>query len=163
MGTHPRVIAGPRDGMMLAVALSLCCSGTASGQEVRRLSIHDAALLHVARLDTSSAQTVRSAPSAFPRMYVAFGLLQAVDAHSTIVTLKGGAKEANPLIGGLAGNPAALVAVKTASAAGTLYCVERLRKKNRVAAAVTMAALNSAYAVVVMNNARVAAKINSRF
>ena len=150
--------------MMLAVALSLCCSGTASGQEVRRFSIHDAALLHVARLDTSPAQTVGgSAPSAFPRMYVAFGLLQAVDAHSTIVTLKGGAKEANPLIGGLAGNPAALVAVKAASAAGTLYCVERLRKKNRVAAAVTMAALNSAYAVVVMNNARVAAKINSRF
>ena len=150
--------------MMLAVALSLCCSGTASGQEVRRFSIHDAALLHVARLDTSSAQTAGgSAPSAFPRMYVAFGLLQAVDAHSTIVTLKGGAKEANPLIGGLAGNPAALVAVKAASAAGTLYCVERLRKKNRVAAAVTMAALNSAYAVVVMNNARVAAKINSRF
>ena len=145
MSTSPHVVCRQtRDGLIAAIALSLTCSAVALAQDGRQ------------------SMRAFADPGSFTRMYVAFGLMQAVDVHSTIVTLRAGAKEANPLMGGVAGNPAALIAVKAASAAGTIYCVERLRKRNRVAAAITMAALDTAYAMVVMNNARVMAKANLR-
>jgi hypothetical protein len=63
---------------------------------------------------------------------------------------------------GLAGRPAALVAAKTAATFGTVYLVERLRVRNRVAAVVTMAAIDSAYAMLVVRNARVAGGLRER-
>ena len=87
-------------------------------------------------------------------LYVSFAALQALDAHSTLRALDNGAAEANPLMAGLAGTPAALVAVKAGVAASTIYLVEKVRVKSRGAAIALMVALNSAYAAIVAHNYR---------
>ena len=93
-------------------------------------------------------------PRALVPLYVSFGALQALDAATTVRALDRGATEANPAIGGIAGNPAALVAVKAASSAAIVFAGERLWRKNRVAAVALMAALNGAYSLVVFHNYR---------
>jgi hypothetical protein len=104
-----------------------------------------------------------AAPDAVMRsLYVGFGVLQGLDVYTTRVALQSGAREANPLMVGLADRPAALVAAKAAAAFGTVYLVERLRVRNGVAAVVTMAAIDSAYAMLVVRNARVAGGLRER-
>jgi hypothetical protein len=89
-------------------------------------------------------------------LYVAFGVLQGLDVYTTRVALKAGAREGNPLLPAIARRPGALIAAKAASAFGTVYVVERMRIRHPVAAAITMAAIDSAYAVMVTRNADVA-------
>lgn len=101
----------------------------------------------------------RGVPKAMTTMYVTFGLLQALDVHSTRVALQAGAREANPMMAGVAGNPVAFIGIKAASAAGTTYLIERLRKRHPAAAAITMAALDTTYTLVVMHNARAANRV----
>ncbi len=88
-------------------------------------------------------------------LYASFAALQALDAHSTLRALDAGATEANPLMGGIARKPAALLAVKAGVAATTIYLVEKVRVKSRGAAIALMAVLNSAYATIVAHNYRV--------
>ena len=87
-------------------------------------------------------------------LYASFAGLQALDAHSTMRALQNGATERNPLLGDLAGQPAALFALKAGVTASTILLTERLRPKHRVAAIALMAALDSFYAVVVVHNYR---------
>ncbi len=93
-------------------------------------------------------------PKALPALYASFGALQALDAASTYRALDRGASEANPVLKGIASNPGAMVAVKAASFASTVYLAERLWKKNRTAAVVAMTCVNAAYAVIVSHNYR---------
>jgi hypothetical protein len=93
-------------------------------------------------------------PDALVPLYLSYATLQALDVHSTMGALGRGAVEANPLMKNLTSNPASLVAVKAASAAGVLYTTEQLWKKNPTAAVVFMIAANSAMAWVVQNNYR---------
>jgi ABC-type uncharacterized transport system permease subunit len=79
-----------------------------------------------------------------------------LDAASTMSALDRGAVEANPLMKGIASTPATLIAVKAAAAASTIFLVERIARKNRWGAVVTMIALNSVYAMVVSHNYGVA-------
>jgi len=97
-------------------------------------------------------------PAALPWLYASYAAVQALDAQSTLRALNAGAVEANPIMSGVAGNPAALLAVKGGVTAATIYLVEKSWKKNRIAGVVSMAVLTSAYAVVVANNYRVAAQ-----
>lgn len=90
-------------------------------------------------------------------LYSSFIALQALDAHSTIRALDRGAREANPVIAPLADNTAALIALKAGTAAGVIYMTDRVRRHNRVASIIIMAAANSAYATIVARNYRVAA------
>jgi hypothetical protein len=85
-------------------------------------------------------------------LYISFAALQALDAHATLRALDAGATEMNPLMGGLAGKPAALLAMKAGLAASTIYFVEKLRLRSRAAAIVLMMALDSAYATIVAHN-----------
>jgi hypothetical protein len=85
-------------------------------------------------------------------LYVSFAGLQALDAHSTMRGLRAGGTEQNPLLRGIAGRPAALVALKAGVAASTILLTESLRVRNRAGAIVLMAALNSVYAMVVTHN-----------
>jgi hypothetical protein len=94
-------------------------------------------------------------PGLFRGMYLTFGLLQGADVFSTIVAVKSGAREANPLMRVLADSPAPLIAVKATATVATVYLIERIRKRSPVVAAVTLAAIDSAYGVVVMHNVRV--------
>lgn len=90
-------------------------------------------------------------------LYSSFIALQALDAHSTIRALDRGARETNPMVAPFADNTAALIAVKAGTAAGVIYMTDRVRRHNRVASIIIMAAANSAYATVVARNYRIAA------
>jgi hypothetical protein len=94
-------------------------------------------------------------PAALPLLYAGLVGLQAYDVYSTRTALGRGASEANPLMGGVAGNTAGLVVAKAVSTAGIIFISERLWKKNRVAAILTVAVANGIMAGVAMNNARV--------
>lgn len=89
-------------------------------------------------------------------MYVSFAALQVMDAVSTRKALSNGAREANPAMAGIAGNSAAMFAVKAGSAAATAYFAERLAKNHPRRAAILMVVLNTAYAAVVAHNYQVA-------
>ena len=93
-------------------------------------------------------------PSLLVPLYVTFGTLQALDAHSTMRALENGAREANPMVAPFGENPAALVAMKAATTAGTIVLAERLRRKHPVKAMVMMTAVNVAYAAIVAANYR---------
>ena len=98
-------------------------------------------------------------PNALPILYASFGALQALDAATTLRAVGRGATEANPVLTGIASNRGAMVAVKAASFASTVYLTERLWKKNRMAAVVTMVCVNSAYAVIVAHNYRAGSRL----
>jgi hypothetical protein len=92
-------------------------------------------------------------PRALPALYVSFATLQVVDAVSTWrVVRRGDGRELNPILTGVADNLPALLAIKAASTAVSVYAVEKLHPRNRKAALATMIAVNVAYAYVVANN-----------
>jgi hypothetical protein len=81
--------------------------------------------------------------------------LQAMDLMSTRQALnRPGAFETNPTLGG--GSLPATIAVKAASTAGIILLTNHIAKTNRVAAVVTMVALNSAYATIAAHNFAIA-------
>jgi hypothetical protein len=96
-----------------------------------------------------------SRPAVLPALYVSLSALQAFDVYSTHQALAHGAHEANPVMGGIVGNPIAFTAVKAATAVIPMLIAERMWKTNRLAAVLTMVAANSAMAIVAANNARV--------
>ena len=89
-------------------------------------------------------------------LYATTATMQALDVHSTMRALDNGAVEANPIMGGIANNRAAFIATKAAVAAGTIYAAHNVAKKNKFAAAITLIAINSAYAFVAHHNYKVA-------
>jgi hypothetical protein len=96
-------------------------------------------------------------PSLLVPMYVSFGVLQGLDYSSTTRALRSGAgREANPLMRPIVGNRPAFLAVKAATAVGTVWAGEKLWKKNRAAAVVLMAVMNGAIGAVVAHNMSVA-------
>jgi len=95
----------------------------------------------------------RPRPRSLLPMYASFATLQALDYHSTTTALSSGAaREANPLMRGVADNPAAFAAVKAGATAGTIWIAERMRKKHPAGAVVFMLASNAAMAAVVAHN-----------
>jgi hypothetical protein len=93
-------------------------------------------------------------PSLLVPLYVSFGTLQALDAHSTLRAIQTGAREQNPIVEPFGRNPAALLALKGATTAGTIVLAEKLRRHHPVKAMVMMAAVNVAYAAIVAANYR---------
>jgi hypothetical protein len=95
-------------------------------------------------------------PAALVPLYISFGVLQALDGHSTFRALENGAVEANPLMKGVADSAVGMAAVKAAAGASVIFATERMWKRNKVAAVLFMTATNSAMAWVVQHNHRVA-------
>jgi hypothetical protein len=94
--------------------------------------------------------------SVLPALYVSLVGLQAYDGYSTSRGLKSGAFEANPLLGTLASHPAALWAVKGATAFVSIYLAERLwREHHRGQAIVLMVLSNGLMAAVAASNASI--------
>ena len=87
-------------------------------------------------------------------LYVSFAVLQALDVHSTTRALGSIGVEGNPLMRGVARQPAGLIALKAGGAASTIWLSHRLSKRSRTGAFILMAAVNSAYAMVVAHNYR---------
>jgi len=92
-------------------------------------------------------------------LYVSTALTQALDIHSTLKALGRGGVETNPMLSGLTGNKAAFIAVKSAVAAGSIFAARRLAKRNKVAAIVSMVAINTAYGFVAYHNYKVASRL----
>ena len=86
-------------------------------------------------------------------LYVSYGILQALDAQSTIRALHSGSvREVNPLVRPFAGHPAALVGFKLGATAGTIYGIDRMYKSHPRRALITLAAINAGFAFVVARN-----------
>lgn len=83
---------------------------------------------------------------------VSFAALQALDVVSTLKAVDQGLVERNPLMRGLVSRPAAFVAVKAGATVTTLWLVRRVARQNRVAAFITLAAIDSGYALLVSRN-----------
>jgi uncharacterized protein DUF5658 len=113
---------------------------------------------------TTAAPIVLQAPAAAHRpsvlvpLYVSFATLQGLDIHSTLRAPEFGGREANPIVGGMLGSPAAFVAAKVGMTASIYFVSERLWKRNRTAAVLTMIALNSTYGALVAHNYAVEAR-----
>lgn len=95
-------------------------------------------------------------PAILAPLWGAYAGLQALDIHSTRRAIGSGAgREANPVLGAAAQSSAGLIAIKAASTAGVIYGTEKLWRKNRALAVLTMVAVNSATAMIVARNYRV--------
>lgn len=115
----------------------------------------------VARSDLRRS-TLKRPPGLLP-LYVTFATLQMLDAHSTTKALQSGGVEGNTLVASFAGNSGALYAVKIGTAAETIYLGEKIWRKNRFGALLTMVAVNSAYAMIVQHNYGVANRYCVRY
>jgi hypothetical protein len=91
-------------------------------------------------------------PSALVPLYLSFAALQALDIHSTLRAPQFGGREANPIVGSMLGSPAAFVAAKAGMTAAIYFASERLWKRHKAAAILTMIALNSTYGAIVAHN-----------
>lgn len=95
-------------------------------------------------------------PPALPAMYVSLAGLQAYDGYSTLRGVRGGAKETNPLVGGLASQPAAFWTLKALSTVTTIYFAEQLwRQHKRGQAIMTMVVANAMMGAVAARNASI--------
>jgi hypothetical protein len=91
-----------------------------------------------------------------PALYVSLAGLNIFDAYSTTKGLSRGAVEANPLLHGVAGNSAALWAVKGGTTAASIFFAERLWRQHRRAEAIAaMVVSNGVMAGVAARNASV--------
>lgn len=103
------------------------------------------------------APSRRSGPSPLmTSLYATTAVMQALDVHSTLAALDAGGVEANPIMAGLTRNRAAFIATKAAVAAGAIFAAREVAKHNKVAAALTLIAINSTYAWVAHHNYQVA-------
>jgi hypothetical protein len=93
-------------------------------------------------------------PAALVGLYSALAGLNVLDVYSTTQALGNGAREANPVMARAGARVGTAIALKAISTSGSIYFTEKLWKKNRVAAIVTMAALNAGTAVVIARNFR---------
>jgi hypothetical protein len=89
-------------------------------------------------------------------LYLSTAAMQALDMHSTLQAFRAGAVEGNPLMSGITKNRGVFMATKAAVAASTILAARQIAKRNKVAAVVTMVAINSAYAMIVSHNYKLA-------
>jgi hypothetical protein len=155
----------------LAVGLVALSAGTARAQEASvsaALAITPATTEFAAAASPllSAEQIQRALPAPVLRrrgpstvmtsLYASTVVMQALDVHSTLSAFRAGATEANPLMQGVTRNRATFMAVKAGVAASTILAAKQLSKRNKVAAIATLVAINSAYAMVVNHNYKVA-------
>ena len=111
-----------------------------------------AAEMPLARAGVRLEEGAAYRPGAMMPLYAAYASLQVLDVHSTAAALGAGHAEANPVMRGVAGRPAAQLAVKAAGTAAVVYVSEKLWKKSRPGAVIVMIAANAAMAAVVQHN-----------
>ena len=100
-------------------------------------------------------------PALLLPLYGSFVTLQALDVMTTMRALNQGGHEANPLMAGAVGSPAAFVALKAASTVSTVIASEKLRRDHPVAAVLLMVGVNSLMATVVAHNVATESRITT--
>ena len=108
----------------------------ASAQEAVPVTLRDAASAIWVPPSPPPAVTAAVAPrqrrpGALIPLYVSFGALQVLDAHSTSRALDGGAVEANPIMRGIAGNRIGLLGLKAAATTGSDSALVRISRLKR--------------------------------
>jgi hypothetical protein len=82
--------------------------------------------------------------------------VQMWDARTTIDAVDAGARETNPLLSPFSTNSGAIIAASLARATAIDLAVKSIARKNRVAAVLIGAGVNSAYVVIAAHNRSVA-------
>ena len=101
---------------------------------------------------TTEPATVR--PVLLMPMYLGLTSLQAYDGYSTYRGIRAGGSEQNPLVGGLANQPAAFWTLKAVSTISTIYYAEQLWRNHHPAQAIVLLVVaNGAMAAVAAHNA----------
>lgn len=160
----PRIVATV---LFAAVSLSPAFVAKASAQgEVGQTPIIDTLASTTTTQFAAPEQTMPAMQRELPKPGMSTSVLtalqvttvatQILDVHSTMKAMNNGAVEANPMMRGVAKNPAAFISVKAAMSVGLMYATHKMAKRNKVAAIVTSAAINSAYLVVAHHNYKVA-------
>ena len=149
----------------VSVAPSFVATATAQS-EVRQTPLVDTIASAAAVQFAAAEQTPAVMPRELPRTGLSTSVLtalqattvatQILDVHSTMKALNNGAVEANPMMSGVVKNRAAFIGVKAAMGAGLMFATHKMARRNKVAAIVTSAAINSAYLVVAHHNYKVA-------
>jgi hypothetical protein len=91
-------------------------------------------------------------PALLMPLYAGQIALQAYDGYSTIAGVRQGRSEANPLVGGLASQPAAFWAVKAASTATSIWLAEQLWPQHPRRAVVLMIIADGVMTAVAARN-----------
>lgn len=95
-----------------------------------------------------------SRPALLPALYASYAGLQAYDIYSTRQALSRGATEANPLMQGVVGSNAGMIALKAGVTVGTIIAAERMWKNNnKMGAIAVLVASNGVAAIVAARNA----------
>jgi hypothetical protein len=98
-------------------------------------------------------------PTALIPLYGTLAVLQGLDMHSTMKGISSAqGREANPIMQPVVENGAALLAVKGAATIGVIWMSEKMWKKHRKAAVVSVFVVNALMAGVVANNYQHSAK-----
>jgi hypothetical protein len=118
-----------------------------------------AALATDAGAQTISKSDRQPAARVLGSLYISNAVLHGLDVHSTLKGIRSGAAEANPVMKGLVKHPAAFIATKAAVSFGTIMASRSIARRHRVAAVVTLAAINVLYGAIVHHNYRAARQV----
>ena len=100
--------------------------------------------------------TMARRPAALMPLYGTLAVLEALDVHSTMRRVgSSNGREANPVMVPVVRNGAAFVAVKVSATLGVIWMSEKMWRKHRKAAVVSVFVVNAMMAGVVANNYRV--------
>ena len=102
-----------------------------------------------------SIRETMTRPAILPTLYTSLAALQIYDGYSTLQGRQRGVAEANPTMQWMADNPAGFWTIKAATTTASIVIAERLWKRSKVGAIVTMAAVNGISAMVAAHNAAV--------
>jgi hypothetical protein len=146
-------IASTKPYASLFLIRSLDATGTPQG--LKPLPLTAAVAAAAQTMTTAHEAPVAGTPRGLqPALYAGLITLQTLDAHSTLRAIDAGYVEQNPLMRWSIDHPVALVGLKAAASTATIFVAERIRKRHPMRAVAFMAAVNTAYAVVVLHNYR---------
>ena len=95
-------------------------------------------------------------PAALPVLYAGFTVLNVFDTYSTLHAINQGAREASPLLAGVASDKPVFIAVKAAVTAAPIIAAEALwRDHHHLGAVMAMVAANGFMTWVAVHNASV--------
>ena len=103
-----------------------------------------------------SASEERIANAAMLVTYSTTFVVQMYDAHTTLRALDAGAREMNPLVSPFSSDPRTVIAIGLVRAAAIDLALRSIAQRNKWAAVVVGAGINSAYLMVAVHNNRVA-------
>jgi Domain of unknown function (DUF5658) len=159
-----------RQWSIVALLLTVTISAASAAQAQERPSLDlsaavsnalNPAMVAVSDVTPSAFRPLRASRTSplMTALYASTFAMQALDVHSTITAFRAGAVEANPLMTGVTKNTLVFAALKAGIATSTVLAARSMSKTNKVAAVATLIGINSAYAMIVQHNYKVASHL----